>query len=186
MLTYLLLIADEDKKEDVIFFFNKYHAEMLIVARVRFKNAGMPNFELEAEDAVQNAFVKITRHINTIKGKVKKENVRAYLFAIVENEINEIIAEITNSKTVYADVENLIDDEDFIRRLEIKDRYNNVVEAIKLLDEKYSSVLLFHFCGEMKVPQLAKLLGLKPTTVYTRIEKGKRLLLELLKEEGKI
>ena len=186
MLIYLLSIADEDKKQDVIYIFNKYHTEMLTAARVQFKNAGVPNWELEAEDAVQNAFVKITRHINTIKGKVKEENVRAYLYAITNNEVNVIISDNIRSNTDSADVEDMIDDEDFIRRLEMKEQYDIVVEAIKLLDEKYSSVLLFHFCGEMKVPQLAKLLGLKPKTVYNRIERGKRCLLELLKEEGKI
>ena len=186
MLIYLLSIADENKKQDVIYIFNKYHTEMLTAARVQFKNAGVSNWELEAEDAVQNAFVKITRYINTIKGKVKEENVRAYLYAITNNEVNAIISDNIRSNTESAEEEEMIDDGEFVRRLEMKEQYDIVVEAIKQLDEKYSTVLLLRYCGEISVKRIAKFLGLKPQTVYKRIKRGKRRLLELLEKEGKI
>ena len=184
MLIYLLSIADEDKKQDVIYIFNKYHTEMLTAARVQFKNAGVPNWELEAEDAVQNAFVKITRHINTIKGKVKEENIRAYLYAITNNEVSKIIDSYYKNRTLSLDETITMSEDEFFDQLLIEEHYDEVVEVIRKLDEKYSTVLFLRYDRKYNVRKIAKLIGLSPSAVYTRLSRAKQLLLEYFKRKG--
>ena len=68
----------------------------------------------------------------------------------------------------------------FIDRLEIKERYSDVVKAIEKLDDKYSTTLLLVYSEEKTVKEIAEMMGISPKTVYTRLERGRRLLLESL------
>ena len=80
------------------------------------------------------------------------------------------------------DCEKLSDD-DFIERLDIGNTYNRVVEAILSLDEKYRDVLYYHFVCEMSVNNISDLLGRKTSTVKQQLVRGKKILLEKLREE---
>ena len=63
-------------------------------------------------------------------------------------------------------------------------QYETVVEQIKQLDEKYSITMLLYYCEEMDVKTISKIMGIAEKTVYTRLERGKRLLLDKLSQEG--
>ena len=65
----------------------------------------------------------------------------------------------------------------------IKERYDTVVKKIKELDERYSGVMLFRYCSDMSVKEIAKQLGVSTATVYTRLNRGKQKLLEDLSEK---
>ena len=69
----------------------------------------------------------------------------------------------------------------FIEELEIQESYNEVVKGIKSLDEKYSTTLYLIFCKEKTVNEVAEMMGLTPKTVYTRLARGKELLLNSVK-----
>ena len=71
----------------------------------------------------------------------------------------------------------------FFDKLQINIRYEHVVEKIKQLDEKYSITLLLYYGEEMDVKKISELMEIAEKTVYTRLERGKRLLLEDLSKE---
>ena len=48
------------------------------------------------------------------------------------------------------------------------------------MDEKYSIALLYHYCEDMSVKEIAELMGLPEQTVYTRLTRGKRILLDMM------
>ena len=77
-------------------------------------------------------------------------------------------------------------DEAFFERLQISLRYDIVVEKIKGLDERYSITMLLYYCEGMDVKAISKAMGISEKTVYTRLERGKRLLLEEVSKEGAI
>lgn len=54
--------------------------------------------------------------------------------------------------------------------------YERIVEAIASLDEIYREALYYHFVLEMSVPEVAKLLDCKVSTVKQRLVRGKKLL----------
>ena len=70
----------------------------------------------------------------------------------------------------------------FIDGIQIKERYNEVVEAIKRLDDKYSDILYLVYFEGKTVKEIAALMGISAKTVYTRLERGRILLMESLKE----
>ena len=59
--------------------------------------------------------------------------------------------------------------------------YGEIVRAIEKLDDKYCTTLQLFFCKEMTPNAIAELMGISPKTVYTRLARGKKLLLEILK-----
>lgn len=61
MLQFLLSISDESNHSKIEYLYNRYQKEMMRVAKSRLKQLGMPNYEIDAEDVVQNAFVKIAK-----------------------------------------------------------------------------------------------------------------------------
>ena len=65
-----------------------------------------------------------------------------------------------------------------------KVRYDEVVEAISWLDEKYSIPLSLRYAENMDVKEISKLLGIAEKTVYTRLDRAKKLLIEKLNGEN--
>ena len=62
MLAFLLAISDERHHKTVSHIFKSYHSDMLKLAR--YKLRGQENFKELAEDAVENALLKITKYVN--------------------------------------------------------------------------------------------------------------------------
>lgn len=183
MLTFLLLICDEDQKEKLTGLYKKYHSEMIRYAKHHLKIRCAPNSERDAEDVVQNAFLKITRHIGNIRFERGEAAVRAYVFEVV---LHEAIAYFEESKARGSmDYDSgVCEEDDFFAQLPIKEAYEQVMAAIEKLDDKYRYTLLLHYTHEMSVKNIAEHMGVPEKTVYTRLARGRKQLLELLEKEG--
>ncbi len=154
---------------------------MIRIAKSRLKQSGIPSYEVDAEDAVQNAFVKITKYISAINFDAPEKTIKSYVLSIVSNEVINIVSDYK----YYDDIDeytDILEDEDFIERINIKESYNEVVRIIKQMDEKYSTSLMYYFCYGMSVKEIAQMLGLSEKTIYTRLERGKLILLKTIKE----
>jgi DNA-directed RNA polymerase specialized sigma24 family protein len=69
----------------------------------------------------------------------------------------------------------------FIEELEIQKNYKKVIEPISKMDEIYSITLMYVFIEEKSVKEIASLMGISQRTVYTRLERGRKILLSSLK-----
>ena len=185
MLTFLLMLTDEEHHDKIKFLYHTYHADMLRFARHRLRQMGLHSFEVDAEDVVQNTFIKIIQYIDRIDAGAPYKKLRAYLFSIVVNECNDFVREQAAVENI-DDYESVLEDGDFFGELRLGERYDDVLRAINALDERYSITLFYRYTKNMTARDIAKTMGVPEKTVYTRIERGKRLLLQLLgKEESK-
>ena len=98
---------------------------------------------------------------------------------------NEISNLLDNNEDFYELNEELLQENKYtlIEEFEIKEKYREVVEAIKTMDERYSITLYLALCEEKTVNEIADMMGISTKTVYTRLARGKKLLLESLKEK---
>ena len=179
MLHFLLSIADESDHAKIEYIYHRYHDEMLRVAKARLHRRGVPNYESDAEDAVQNAFVKIVKHINKIDFSMEERSIRAYILKIVANEA----ISVANDYRILEDIDDLadrIEDGDFFGMLRVQERYEDVVEAIQQLDERYSIPLALRCGDNMEIKAIAELLGISEKSVYTRLERARKKLIEIL------
>ncbi len=184
MLGFLLSISDESNHDRIEYIYATYSNDMLRYAKYKLKNRGVSNYELDAEDVVQNSFLRIIRYIDRISRKASGKELRTYLFSIVSREVDKLLKDqvLFDSFDVYSDV---IEDGDFWETLRIEKRYDDVVKKIKKMDDRYSMTLLFYYCNEMSVKEIATMMGLSDKTVYTRLSRGMRLLKDSFKSEEK-
>ena len=182
MLTFLLAISDERHHKAVSHIFKSYHSDMLKLAR--YKLRGQQNFKELAEDAVENALLKITKYIHRLDADDIR-SLRAYVMTITANECINII---NSENDVLSLNDNFPDDsfteESFINLLSIKERYDTVVKGITLLDDKYRAPMYMKYVEELSPEEISEMLELPIKTVYTRLARGKALLLEYAQREG--
>ncbi len=182
MLCYLLSATDTEHKDLIEQLYRDFHRDALRFAASRFAAAGRQDAPHLAEDAVQNAFYKLAKNAHKLPKSMDGTLSKTYLFSCVTNEVSEVLRE-----EVALSLEELpptIGDGDFLEQLCLREHYGRVVRAIERLDDKYSTVLLWHFAGGLSVKRIADLLGIKKKTVYTRLARAKRLLLTAIKEEA--
>lgn len=160
MLQFLLSISDESNHSKIEYLYNRYQKEMMRVAKSRLKQLGMPNYEIDAEDVVQNAFVKIAKYIEKIDFDEGDKAIRAYVMKIIINESISLAGDYKYMEDI-CDYSNTIEDGDFFGQLRISQRYDDVCEALRSLDERYSITLSLRYAENMSVKDIADMLGLK-------------------------
>ena len=181
MLLYLFTLTEESNHRKIEYIYNTYHRDMVDFAKIKFWDAGRKNFAFDAEDAVQNTFVKITRNIEKIDFSKEEKHIRGFVFSILTNEIYNILRE--KEFVAEIDAENLNDvGFNSIETLIIIEKYDEAIAAIRKMDDKYSSTLYLAICEEMSVKNIAKMMGLSEKTVYTRLARGKKMLIDAVKE----
>ena len=181
MLNFLLLIADESNHAKITYIYNKFHDDMIRFARYRLKMCGIPNYYLDAEDIIQNVFMKIIKYIDNIDFSVTEKNLKVYIFSIVTNETTNFCKDHVFIDNLDEQID-LVSNDDFIEKIKIHEQYDKVIKVIERMDERYSVTLMYYYSLEMNVRDIADLMGISEKTVYTRLERGKKLLLELVKE----
>lgn len=182
MLILLLTIPDEAVLRKILTLYNKYHINMLRYARSLLRCLGDENYYNDAEDVVQNAFVKLSRYIDNVDFSRSEDAVGGYLFTIVENEVTNFLSKQKKCDELDEMLINC-NECDLFEEFSKKELYNNIVREIKRLDPKYREVLWMYLVEEKKVSDIAEQLDLKVNTVYTRIERGIALVREKFKEE---
>lgn len=187
MLPFLLSIADEAYQASIERIFNRYHRRMLRLSLKQFKIANRNNPTMDAEDAVQSTFLCIVKYANVIPFDKPERELKAYIFTILQNEISKILgeAELMTQPNFenYADKESLLE---LGERIYVRDQYAEIVAAIREMDLKYSTVLYMYYCEEISVEQIAEMLGVSKSTVYTRLRRGKQQLIQKFAKEGAV
>ena len=185
MLTFLLLIADESKRELIEKLYWEYHEDMIRLAKHKLRKAKMNNISYNAEDAVQSALLKITQYIDKDKFdfEAPRSETKPYILAIVSNEVNKIVSEYVYWEDLDDHIDQ-IDKEQFFEELHIRERYDQVVGVMKSMSDIYGITLLLYYCDERSPKEIAEIMDVPEKTVYTRIARGRALLLSKLKEEG--
>ena len=167
--------ADKNKFENIYYTYKN----VLFYCAVRIlKN------ENDAEDVLQEAFVKIAKNIKLIDGINNKETL-AFLIVITKNTAYDFLRK--SQKQIACsleDVGEISTDENIIEDLIDKLEYEKIVEAVKLVPSPYSEVLFLHYVKDFSVGRTATLLNRKKSTVKMQLVRGKRILGEKLWEVG--
>lgn len=169
----MMLIDYEQNKSKFEQLYYEYRDRMMYVALSVLHN------NEDAEDAVHNAFIGIAKNMDSI-GEVDSVQTLSYVLKATKNTAINMLGKNKRYETV--DIENfdVVSDDDFFASLDVKERYDEVVNAIVNLDEKYKDVLFYHYVSDMSVSKVAELLGRKVSTVKQQLVRGKKLLIESL------
>lgn len=120
----------------------------------------------DARDICQNVFIKLMAHLDRIEpGKEK-----AWLCKVTVNEARNLQRSSWRKKTVPLD-DTLFAPEDETRAL---------WQSVLALPEKYRACVYLHYYEGYSVRETASLLGIRPSTVTTRLQRAREKLKEAL------
>lgn len=183
---YLAYLDEANDKELFSNIYYSYRKQMVAVAIPILNN------NADAEDVVEDVFLRIAQKYFDIIRSIKNEtDLRNYLLKAAKNTaINRLKSQKKDNVSLdtvleynMSEIKELSDDT-FIEVLCNKIDYDQIVDAIKNLSEKYRNVLYYHFVMELTVPQTAKALNQSLSTTKKQIIRGKKLLLSFLEIEG--
>ena len=128
MLLYILSISDESDHNKILYLYKNFYDFMIKYSTNKFQSYGMPNFENNAEDAVQNTFMKISKHIKKIDFTVDKKRLKT---AIASAESVKI-----GKATIFSTVSGELPGEYKIEIVKIdKNNKENKNYVIKIVDD---------------------------------------------------
>lgn len=184
LLLYLNIINDKDDRDKFERLYLRYRKKMYYIAM------SVLHHQQDAEDALHNTFLSIAKHIDKI-GDIDTEVTALYLFRAVKNSALNIYAKkkqrLDNEITIsdYSEIEHAHVCDDNLIHEASKLKFDEVVDCIESLPEHYRIVLALHFQYGYTIPQIAKTLDLKISTLKQRLVRGKKMLLTKLEEKEK-
>lgn len=178
LIFYMSFIDDELQRRLFEEIYLNYRKQMLLVAR------SVLGSDTDAEDVVHDVFLKIAKkHMSRISKIENSIDLRNYLLKATKNTAldhlrkcrhEKAILDTVNENNLKIDAE--ISDDELVNKVCRGIEYERIMEAIASMDEKYREALYYHFVLEMSVPEVAKLLDCKVSTVKQRLVRGKKLL----------
>ena len=135
----------------------------------------------EADDVLQEAFLKIWKNLNKFDGSLKFSS---WAYRIVHNTT---VSEWKKSKSYGKDQQIKIDDElfgnlpsgiDLAREFQRKDSDKEIRKILNALPEKYSAVLVLKFLEEKNYREISDILKKPPGTIATLIHRAKKAFRE--------
>ena len=178
---FLYEICDSEQVEDLSAFYEKYHDKLLRYAKSLLGNRGT-GIDYDAEDVVQDAFYRVLKRrlLDFSRGE---QAVWSFIRQAVEWSAKDFL----NRRKVFYTLEEYgeyaISDEDFFAAIRIKEQYDTVVKVLEGMDSIYSYTLYLKVDGR-KPKEIARYMEIPVDTVYTRIRRGQKILMDRLKELG--
>ena len=182
MIAFFALIENEEQRRFLERLYLDHGREMLAVAYAVLSDHGL------AEDAVHNAFLYVAScRLDELERRSEPERRRFLLIAAKHRALNRLKRNRFEIPTDPADsVLNALKPEDdgaldaLARKLERRELENRLAELPMI----YRDTLYLSFFLGLDGMEIARVTETAPQTVYKRIERGKKLLRELLERGG--
>ena len=127
--------------------------------------------ESDAEDAVQEAFIKYLQKAPQFENP---DHEKAWLIIVATNQCRDILR--------FRKRHPQIDSED-LQELSTHSSDSGILVALMTLPEKFRIVLTLYYVEEYRVDEIARIIGKTPSAVKMRLQKGRKLLEELYRKE---
>lgn len=146
--------------------YRDYYQQMLFVALKILRNRD------DAEDAVQNALLKLYRNRKHIPTDPCVR--RAYILTAAKYAA----LDLKEQRTDDADLDEVVvaTDHDLFEEIAASEDYDRLLQAINALPLRYREVLMLRYVQECSISQIAQVLHRTPFTVRKQISRGKSLL----------
>lgn len=127
----------------------------------------------DAEDIVQNVFLKLYKHLDRFDSDLYLKN---WLIKVTINECKGNLISSWKRK-----VRSFIDDEE--ESIPSKNREDELINSIFLLPKKDRLIIHLYYYENYKIKEIANILRVKESTVKQRLARSRGKLKDILKEE---
>ena len=183
ILTVLQTIEDDELRKAVERLFNLYHKGMMAKA-----NDILHNWH-DAEDAVQDTFLKVSRNIEDFL-PVDSPSAKTLLFVYNRNVALNIYKrkkrqnKLFYSKQDIAEMTLESDDpaDDVLELLIDQETVEELHQAIDRLDDMHRDVIMLKYYYHKKNIEIADIMGVDVNVINARVFRAKKKLMNLMKE----
>lgn len=134
----------------------------------------------KAEDVTSEVFLKVIENINGFKGNEKQ--FRCWLYRIATNAVNNHLRKTARRKRIlkvaHEQTNSLIADYE-----EPADKLALLREAVFTLKSRYQTIITLRFFENLKLTEIAEVLGSSPGTVRSQLTRALAKLRKVLAEE---
>ena len=131
-----------------------------------------------AEDAVQDTYLKVWRHYQGFEGRASE---KTWITRIAINTCKSYLASAWRQRVEMTEVTQVLE-EGLQKSSGDRDAYeklNNTMDLMKeimKLKDKYRLAILLYYYQELPVPEIARIMGRQPSTVFTLLKRGREQL----------
>ena len=135
----------------------------------------------DTEDVAQETWLYILEHIDIFQGKSDR-SIKAYIFSVAKNKAIDLIRNKRREEMILCKFDDTdVADESEMFELCAEQSDESVLNAIIELGEPYSSVLTYYYLHGHTLKEISKIMKLKESTVGSRLTRGRKKLILLLK-----
>ena len=127
--------------------------------------------ESDAEDVVQETMIKYFRKAPVFESE---EHEKAWLIRVASNGCRDLLR---------FRVRHPLLDDDCLSRISCECSDSGIMDALTFLPEKYRLVLTLYYIEEYRIEDIAKIINRTASAVKMRLQKGRRLLEKIYREE---
>ena len=148
-------------EEEVRQAMERYGPSVWRVCMVHLKN------RTDAEDILQNVFLKYALRDDPFESQ---EHEKAWVLRVAINQCRDLLSSVFRSQTVPLD--QLLEEQ----ADPVPQEHREVLQAVLSLPVKFRDVVYLYYFEGYKAAEIGKLLGKKVNTVYTLLERARKLL----------
>ena len=173
---------DYEEQEKFDQLYNAYSKLMYYIAFDVLKDEGL------AQDAVQDAFINISKSFSKIKEKDCQE-LKGFIVVVIRRvAINMYNKRKRNNVVSFEELyekgilskHGLKEDSTFQNDFTKSAKDNKVVYYIRKLPEKYADIMLFYYVYGYTADEIAKMFDMNIATAYSYLSRGRKKLEKLL------
>lgn len=143
----------------------EWHGDMIRrLCMIHLKN------EADTEDIFQTVFLK---YVLSSVSFESEEHEKAWFIRVTINACKDLLKSVFRRRTV--SLEQLLD-----QPAPMPPDHREVLEAVLALPQKYRDVVYLHYYEGYTAPEIGRILGKNPNTVYTLLTRAKQLLRDRL------
>lgn len=175
LLFYLSLIVTEEEKSKFEKLYYDYRALMKYIAFDILKD------EQLAEDAVHNAFIKLTNYLDKIDD-TDCHKTKGFIVIVIRSVAKDMYRKRKRELDFLVDenITHRVSDDFSLTLFDVEE----IVSKIECLPAIYKDVLILKYIQELENKEIADILNIKSTTMRKRLERAKIMLAELLEKDG--
>lgn len=175
LLFYLSLIETEEDKSKFERLYYDYRKLMKHIATDMLRD------EFLAEDAVHEAFIKLTRHISGVN-EDDRHKTQAFIVIIIKSVCLDMLRKDKKDKSFSLeeiDSMGYVNDDSF-KTLEVEDVYS----VISSLSDTYREIIELKVVHNLSDKEIADVLGISNAAVRKRLQRAREILRIKLAERG--
>ena len=179
MILLMMVDTPEEKRKFVILYENYRYLMLKVAVDI------LHDYQL-AEDAVQEAFVRVAKHMENV-GQPEETATKRYLITITKHVAIDLYRRRNRlqSREIYMDElpeENgqltymAPEEENGQLTYMAPEEDHGVLDILKNLPPKYRDIFLLKYSAHLENREIARICGLREGTIRQRIARGKRLI----------